>query len=869
MNPPGMTNWQSSRQLERKTISSSEKELTTAEFLSGKEKLNLNVLNNYRSYTYNFTLFCPKKVDLSDPENIAEGIIPISAIIAKSGGKGNTNLFEADTVQDLSAFTTDDTNISKIGDLIDQELKDFNENSSGRFDLFIDNVRISVLPQGLPTTNNTAVQQIEFEVLEPYSAVGFMEALKNAAIISGYRGINGTVYCLKMEFVGYIDEEDTPSPLPIPKTLRYFLFRFTNIANKIGPEGTTYNCSAVSADADAASLVAQSRSPIQAKGNTVYEVLKSAAEIFTANSKNELKRRFGEQSNTARKSDEWEVLWLDAEGKEIINPQINSKIAKAKVGDKTTINSLYSFERPESTNVDNAYQPDLGSFQPRAELGTPTLIFRKNTNFHDIINAVIRDSDYLPSIFQTTSDSDLTVPFWFVWLKTEDLSFGTENNNYFKKFTYIIRERPVLKTSLPGYETSIVSSDQINYLIARDYEYFYTGKNIDILDFNIEFDAMFYSYGSAGDGNSDLPQQRNAQANSNASKPQEQTSENVSNPTQQADDVPIPKMPISQGRRLAVNAGPPKDDPWYILARNAYEFMLQTYPGQKLTNLSITIVGDPFYLITENFAGIISDSSAPETNAGQANIATGIYITLRFRNPTDYDPETGLMSFDDNGRTNSFTGVYQVTNVENTFNDGVFQTKLDLFKQPGIVLDELEEIKIKSAYKPVPNPAAQSVANIGEEKAAESCRNGVLKELVSGVTRLTDTIQQAEARIVGAIEGAATGFNTALTDVTQSVTQPISNVTNKINGVVQGINSTVVDAGNKLGVSPSQLTSLSPRELVTMVAISKILPSKFDLKNLEDKGVCLTDAKDVNNLPASQASQSALFGRSPRDAGLA
>lgn len=857
MNPPGMTNWQSSQQLVRKTISSSEKELTTADFLAGKEKLNLNVLNNYRSYTYNFTLFCPKKIDLEDTENIS-GEIPVNAIIARSGGKGNKNKFEADTVQDLSAFTTDDTNFNKVGDLIDRELKDFNENSSGRFDLFIDNVRIAVLPQGLPTTNNTAVQKIEFEVLEPYSAVGFMEALRNAAIISGYRGINGTTYCLKMEFFGYPDDEDASSPQPIPKTLRYFLFKFININNKIGPEGTMYSCEAMSADAEAASLVAQSRSPIQAKGNTVYEVLKSAAEQFTNNSKNELKRRFGEQSNNARKSDEWEVIWLDDKGNEIENPQVNSKIAKSKIGDKTTINSLYAFERPESTNVNNAYQPDSQLAQTRAELGTPTLIFRKNTNFHDIINAVIRDSDYLPGIFQTTTESDITIPFWFIWLKTETLSFGSENNGYFKKFTYIIRERPILKTSLPGYESAIVSSDQIDYLISRDYEYIYTGKNIDIIDFNIEFDAMFYSYGSAGDGNSDVPQQRNVQANSNASKPLEELAEVeiTSTKRQQADDVPIPKMPISQSRRLSVNAGPPKDDPWYILARNAYEFMLQTYPGQKLTNLSITIVGDPFYLVTENFSGVISTTSDTETSSGQANIATGVYVTLRFRNPTDYDPETGFMSFDDNGRTNSFTGVYKVTNIENTFDQGVFQTRLDLFKEPGIILEELNEVKIKSAYKSVPNPEAQRVENIGEEKAADTCRSGVLKELVSGISKIADTVQQAEARIVGAIEGAATGLSSAVSDAIQVPASKISEVTNKINGVVQGINSTVVDAGNKLGISPSQLTSLSPRELVTMVAISKILPNKFDLKNAEDKGICLVNSDDVNNLPPSQSSSS-------------
>ena len=55
-----------------------------------KEKQLRNVLNKYRSYTYNFTLAALHKSQLSTPE--AYRGKPLDFVVLKSGGKGKTGL---------------------------------------------------------------------------------------------------------------------------------------------------------------------------------------------------------------------------------------------------------------------------------------------------------------------------------------------------------------------------------------------------------------------------------------------------------------------------------------------------------------------------------------------------------------------------------------------------------------------------------------------------------------------------------------------------------------------------------------------------------------------------------------------------------
>jgi hypothetical protein len=60
-----------------------------------------------------------------------------------------------------------------------------------------------------------------------------------------------------------------------------------------------------------------------------------------------------------------------------------------------------------------------------------------------------------------------------------------------------------------------------------------------------------------------------------------------------------------------------------------------------------------------------------------------VFVYLTFRTPSDIDEETGLYQFPTAGKESPFSGIYRVTQCENTFSDGLFKQKLKCVRQPG------------------------------------------------------------------------------------------------------------------------------------------------------------------------------------------
>ena len=109
-----------------------------------------NVLNSYRSYTYNFTLSGLPAESLNDPSSWKSS--SENYVILRSGGKGTTGITTptgptASQVEanNLTQQYTEDPNVVKQSqknidtlNINPDIVKGFNTNSPGRFDMFID-----------------------------------------------------------------------------------------------------------------------------------------------------------------------------------------------------------------------------------------------------------------------------------------------------------------------------------------------------------------------------------------------------------------------------------------------------------------------------------------------------------------------------------------------------------------------------------------------------------------------------------------------------------------------------------------------------------------------------------------------------------
>ena len=149
--------------------------------------LSTNVLNNYSSYNYVFTLSGLSSKSLIDPTETNFNNDSKKLQILSSAGKGKD--YKIDISEDV--IITD----SQTKDIV----TGFNEKSSGRYDLYIDNVEIDTIMTFSPGSGPTLPTAFRFEVFEPYSMSGFFDAMQATALASGYLNYAEASFLLKMK----------------------------------------------------------------------------------------------------------------------------------------------------------------------------------------------------------------------------------------------------------------------------------------------------------------------------------------------------------------------------------------------------------------------------------------------------------------------------------------------------------------------------------------------------------------------------------------------------------------------------------------------------------------------------------------------
>ena len=208
----------------------------------------------------------------------------------------------------------------------------------------------------------------------------------------------------------------------------------------------------------------------------------------------------------------------------------------------------------------------------------------------------------------------------------------------------------------------------------RNYQYIYTGQNIDIKDFGISFNNAFIQ-SILGQGTADSKKAKVAKAGTNQSGPRkDQQSALVAN---SADQITTAYNTRSNLTSTQNTAG--------TILENLYRKL-----GSDMMQCSISIVGDPLYIQQD---GILNLGSKSKTGTINNTLATDpangaalcdhqdAHIFLSYKTPTDYNDETGLMDFnmgDPRHRSSTLSGYYRVWEVVNTFQNGEFNQSLNL-----------------------------------------------------------------------------------------------------------------------------------------------------------------------------------------------
>lgn len=707
-----------------KTTNQNKKDADNKQYyeFSGKK----NVLNKYRSYTYNVTLAALAKDKVNSPQSYRQSELDL--VIVKSGGKGSSaissNNIKANNDRiNRSGSSIDETtkaNVIKDADRDISMIQGFNKDSPGRFDMYVDGLEIETIMAFTTNGGTTQPTQIRFEVIEPYSINGFIEALHIAAVAAGYTNYASASFILKLDFIGYPDNDETTftDPKIVDNASRYFVFGFTGLEVEVTERGTKYVCNAVPFNEKAFGQAGLLKKSIRMVGEDVKEIIENLMEAVTNQ-----QIKSDEKSKSANTDhDSYSVSFKKMSGNSWVDDS-NGKIATAKLVEIGKENTLYQMINPADTTKPNAYHvtgvtqptPNQQQKSPETVKYNPkdmAVQFPENSNLHEILASIVRDSDYVREMIKAMGEGSIPddtgmVDYFLIRIEvTNKNSIDPDTKKPFQNFNYVISPFKVHYTSVPMYESQKVDEKKLKKLTVREYNYIYTGLNVDVKNFKLNFNNLYFEAIPAALGNKEYPGAKNAAQYSESPEIKIRTQvvdgaqeQSVPPPPQRTDPTATSVRPPS-----GYNAALPITDPYSVLARGMHEKLINS--TSVLTG-EIEIVGDPLYLVTGGIGNYNPGQiSYGETSDGEAAHLNGqVLVSINFRNPIDINSfENGGMMYFDSNRV-PFSGVYMVHTAKSSFKDGNFLQRLQVIRVPGQIIDvNLQPSDPADVTREYPNP---------------------------------------------------------------------------------------------------------------------------------------------------------------------
>lgn len=840
--------------------------VTASKDKTNSTKKKQNVLSAYRSYTYNFTLAAIKANQVNDPTSYRDA--PLDLVVLKSGGKGqaaiSSNSVAGTRYQLNNELTVDDDGNSNIvyNDKADGEklVNEFNQSSPGRFDMYIDNVEIDTVMTPSAAANMTTVTGLSFEVFEPLSISGFIEALHVAAVSAGYPSYMGASFLMKLEFTGYLDNEELPTPEVLGRNAtRYILFTFRTIDLDITENGTRYRCAGVAWNEMAlGNTINRLVTSIKMKGSTVEEILTDLMSARTAQKASSDKDSKLNQNST--KSDIYEIKFPDKVNGEWDYGSVNEigKSILREIGKETNI---LSWEDPGTTEHTNNYggtnkpTPQENAKDPervKYESNKTVVHFNDGANIHECISAIVRDSMYGRNLLEDISnkiDGNGMINYFLIKTKVENTGGVDEiSNKLYQKFTYIVAPYKIHITQVPNYMNLKIDPTKLTPLTNREYEYLYTGKNVNILNFKLNFNSLFYQAVPRGMGNNQVPSSRDAigpnQDSKVTAKPLASVS-NHSNPGGVAETAVDQRT--NEIQATGGNGGVPLYTPYAIMAKNMHQALLDTAGGTGLKG-DLEIIGDPFYLVTGGNGNYDPTTVSPGLTAdGEADHQSGqVLVKINFRNPVDINPldKGGRMDFQQ--KKISFSGVFMVKKVKSSFRDGMFKQVLEVGRIFGQILeDNVQADNPAEILITRPNPL--NVLTPDTSKALAYSQRASEQSLLGQLLKIGSAISGAQNAVAGAIGQA----QNALTGVLGAPSAAATLVANRITNTINGITNPISSAAEKLGITPAQLSNMSLSDMLAMKVASNLLPPDVNVADLQAFGAVFIAAKAGNYPPSA------------------
>lgn len=630
---------------------------------------NTNVLHYFRSFTHLFTISCVPSIFLQSDQSQLEQAID-NYVIAAAGGKNRTKS-ELDVSKPIYDNAATGTKTDKSSRFITSE-------DGTYLDFFIDDVEVETLADFDQQTGFSKATKLKFTITEPYSLSGFLQTLQVAAEKAGYVSYISAPFIFRINFVGYPDWEDiSAEAIKIEPATRFFIFRFTEVSARVDESGTRYHCSTVPLNELAFGVANKLTNSITVQGNTVGEILK---DLFV-----KLNYRTQHWMYAGLQFDKYEIQFpqVDSYGDIIIGGSENTKITNSRVGNPDEDNVNYAYENPAVISASPSPQELY-----KAKIISTT--FSANANIHDIIAGIMRDSEYITNIFRKelkdAIDEYDMLDYFNVVTSVIPIGWNTLNNKPTYNYIFKVVPHKMHYSRIPKYQNLNINTKKARSRVRRSYNYLFTGKNLDILRFEINYNYLYYQSQTNNEGLNPVDSGSHAAASGDLSVSPHlgnfQTREEIKKIGGYVASIAFDPQNVNissagQNTRRGI-----EKNPFNALAKNFHKAILDNV-GQS--QLEIEILGDPYFLSQQGMVNFTSQNTdagnefAGMNSFGEMSYQTGeIFVEVKFRNPTDINKDTGIMDFSDD--VTSYSGIYRLKQVVSKFNNGSFTQTLKLIK---------------------------------------------------------------------------------------------------------------------------------------------------------------------------------------------
>ena len=402
-------------------------------------------------------------------------------------------------------------------------------------DIFIEDLEIQTLMMGNNPGAHNAVD-LNFTIIEPMGFT-FLQKLRELCTANNMYGLTNQHYLMVISFKGYDENGNEVTPANAEAMSKYIPFKFSKITTTVRTGAVQYACMATPPNYQIGQSVKRAaiRFNVELAGRTLNDIFNADGSESTSNTNSsytaDTGREFddsgGYQAYAKRNEDKIKASrnFSSYQPPQDSGPKLRTQgVIKALNQEQIELVRNQKQSLPDIYRVE--FKDDLGSFkvvrnealqlnkkdtpmdatttqakEATQQTGMDTSIKKFSTvagmPMMEFIDKMMRSSDYITKQqnYQIDGKTSRLVripgakPFlqWYnISTVVKPLKFDSIRKDYAYDITYVISKKKILDT----YSAYFNKADYLG--VHKNYRYWFTGENTEVIDFEQELNAAFY-----------------------------------------------------------------------------------------------------------------------------------------------------------------------------------------------------------------------------------------------------------------------------------------------------------------------------------------------------------------------------------------